>query len=218
MEEKVFRLYKGIMLVSIREFLNKEKYLVVGLLCISCLFMGYYIKSYLQPDSCVIDIANNDIVSGNNLIAELSGAVVEPGVYELSDGSRLSDLVKQGQGFTFETSAGWVAHNINLAEKLTDGVKVYIPFEWEIYAPANITVKEMPLGSLLEKPDVVETSSSISVNSASELDLDKLPGVGESYVKKITGARPYLNLEDFKSRSGLPTSLIDKISSLIDFL
>src|SRR6185437_6000148 len=69
-----------------------------------------------------------------------------------------------------------------------------------------------------EQPPTANGSASVSrvdINSASEKDLDTLPGVGPATAKKIIAGRPYSSVSDL-SRAGLPPSTIQKISSRIE--
>ena len=68
---------------------------------------------------------------------DLAGAVKSPGVYTLKVNSRLGDLLALGGGFVSETSALWVSKNLNLSQSVSDGQKVYIPFDWDIDALAQ---------------------------------------------------------------------------------
>jgi hypothetical protein len=55
--------------------------------------------------------------------------------------------------------------------------------------------------------------SKVDINSASENDLDALPGVGPATAKKIIAGRPYSSVSDL-SRAGLKPSAIQKIAPL----
>ncbi len=61
-----------------------------------------------------------------------------------------------------------------------------------------------------------KTSSAapVDLNSASEKDLEALPGVGAATAKKIAAGRPYRSVSDL-SRAGVSASTIEKISPLV---
>ena len=58
------------------------------------------------------------------------------------------------------------------------------------------------------------TGAPLDLNSASEKDLVKLPGIGEVTARKIVAGRPYSGLNDL-SRVGVSASTIQKIGGLV---
>jgi len=57
-------------------------------------------------------------------------------------------------------------------------------------------------------------SGALDLNTASEADLEKLPGVGAAYARRIVDARPYASVADL-SRARLPKKTLDKITPLV---
>jgi hypothetical protein len=58
------------------------------------------------------------------------------------------------------------------------------------------------------------SSTKVDLNSASEKDLNSLPGVGPATVKKIVAGRPYSSVDDLK-KAGVSDSQIEKIRGLV---
>jgi len=54
----------------------------------------------------------------------------------------------------------------------------------------------------------------VDLNTASEKELEELPGVGPATAKKIVAGRPYASVSDL-SKAGVPASTISKISSMV---
>src|ERR1035437_299447 len=63
----------------------------------------------------------------NAIQVDIEGAVVAPGVYKLAVNSIIQDVLVSSQGLSVNADRVWVAKNLNLAAKLYDGAKVYIP-------------------------------------------------------------------------------------------
>jgi hypothetical protein len=67
-----------------------------------------------------------------------------------------------------------------------------------------------------EKPRATpnQSSSKIDINSATEAELESLPGVGPATAKKIVAGRPYSSLSDLK-RAGVSQRTIDQLESSV---
>jgi hypothetical protein len=54
----------------------------------------------------------------------------------------------------------------------------------------------------------------VNLNTASQADLEALPGVGPATAKKIIAGRPYASVADL-SKAGVPKNTIEKITSMV---
>lgn len=136
---------------------------------------------------------------------DVSGAVVSPGVYILSVDARVEDAIKAAGGVLNSVNSDYLAKNVNLAQKITDGMKIYVPSEQET-ASQNI-LSQSPASSI--------QNSLINVNTASLADLDKLPGVGAVTAQKIIDNRPYSGIEELLTKKALTRSLYEKIKGMV---
>lgn len=70
--------------------------------------------------------------------------------------------------------------------------------------------------SKAEKPEKAAAASSdpVNLNTASQKELEALPGVGEVTARKIVAGRPYSSVQDL-AKAGVSKSTIGKISSLV---
>lgn len=172
-----------------------------------------------------------------SIVVDLSGAVQIPGVYKLTENSRIVDLLSIGGGVTNEASAIWISRNLNLSRVLADSEKVYIPFEWEVsedsaqalvpFVDLVEAVHETTVsGSTVVSTSATSTSATtvsasastkINVNTASAESLDTLPGIGAVYSQKIVSSRPYKDINDLQTRTKIAASTLDKLKDLIVF-
>ena len=74
------------------------------------------------------------------IFVDIKGAVKNEGVYELSNGSRVTDLVKKAGGFTDDADK----KSVNLAEKLADEAVVYVAKIGEEVTPASTLSQAKP--------------------------------------------------------------------------
>lgn len=136
---------------------------------------------------------------------DISGAIYKPGVYTLPKDSRVEDLIKESRGFLNSVNKEFVAKTLNLSQKLTDGMKIYIPSEGEqAVLAAN------------SKGSTTNTSSLIGLNTATESELNSLPNIGPVSAKKIIDNRPYSDISELLSKKVLGKSTFEKIKDLVD--
>ncbi len=143
------------------------------------------------------------------IAVDIAGAVVKPGVYSLSPDSRVQEAVAAAGGFSDKANTEWIAKNFNLAAKLSDAAKLYIPFAGE-EGNLNTTLSSGNLGST--QPG---NKGLININTASEQQLDSLPGVGPVTAQKIISARPYGSVDELLSKKAVGQSVFTKIKDQI---
>lgn len=68
-----------------------------------------------------------DVQSYNEVTIDINGKVINPGVYRLIGDVRINEALIKAGGLIAKADRDWVAKNLNLAEKLVDGQKVFIP-------------------------------------------------------------------------------------------
>jgi competence protein ComEA len=148
----------------------------------------------ITPGSFVGDVEEATIV------VYICGYVNNPGVYEVDDQSRISDVLDLCGGAT--DSACLEA--VNLAKKIIDGERIYIPSEEEVGESVIST----------------EASTSlININQASIEELKQLPGIGDQIAKNIVDHRqkygPFQSKEDLKNVNGIGEKKYEQIKELI---
>lgn len=171
------------------------------------IFLGIGLIQLLEPKSKIkfikgqeISSENNTKMEGTEVFVDVSGAVAKPQVYTLSDGSRIKDVLVAAGGLAEDADREYIAKNLNLAQKVQDGQKIYIPFEGENVSGTNV------LG--------VNTNL-VNINTATLSDLDKLPGVGQVTAQKIIDARPFSTVDDLKVRKIVNSKVFETIKNQI---
>ena len=138
---------------------------------------------------------------------DVSGAVVNPGVYSLPSDSRMEDALKAAGGVTQSADPAYLTKNINLAQKLSDGIKIYVPQ----------VAEQTPEAASVMGENVADMGQNIliNINSASAVELDKLPGVGPARAQKIIDARPYSGIEELVTKKAVTGSVYDEIKNMV---
>lgn len=204
-DEKV-NLWGGLDLTSL---LDKYKTsLFISLLGLILIMAGVFtIYQLNQPEDKIEIIPVAQETSAATILADIEGAVVKPGVYELSVGSRINDLLITAGGLSAKADRDWVETNLNKAQKLKDGDKVYIPLLSE-----RVKERESVSGNGVVSGSSTTVSSKININSATTAELDTLWGIGPVTAQKIIDNRPYQKIEDLLNRKILSKSVYQKIA------
>jgi len=137
--------------------------------------------------------------SRDEIIVEIAGAVENPGTYQMGEGSRVSDLVKEAGGFSRRVDRTYLATQLNLAKKVVDEEKVYIKFFGEDLNTSKSNLNE----------EVTNSSNLISINNATQSQLEELDGVGEKRALEIILQRPYQSIDELVSKSVVSASVIE---------
>ncbi len=135
---------------------------------------------------------------------DIEGAVQQSGVYELPYDSRVENVLIAAGGMGAKADRIFVSKNINLAQRLTDGAKIYVPFLGEI----NTNSQQI-------STDTNTNPGKININSATSVELDTLPGIGPVTAEKIVSTRPYQSVSELLDRKVVTSSVFDKIKDQI---
>lgn len=200
---------------SVNEKLNEYR-LPIGLLLVGgVLLVGGLFSSNLIQQKPKTDFPKQSIVSESSLSdvkIDVSGAVNNPGVFSLNKESRIEDAIKSAGGFSNQVSKEYVSKHLNLSQKISDGLKIYVPFEGE---GVNGQFK-IDNGQAVGMVAGVSAQAKIGVNSADQASLETLPGIGPVTAKKIIDNRPYSSLEELLSKKAVTKSVYTKILELVD--
>lgn len=166
------------------DFLETNKFvialLIVGLLLIGLGVFGFKLIDFKtsQPQ---VEIVKTE--TPTEVVVEIAGEILKPGVYNLSSESRINDLLIMAGGLSANADRAWVEKNLNLAQKLEDGVKIFIPS-----VDQNSQVSDQVAGG------------KINLNIASAAELDSLWGIGPATAQKIISQRPFKAIEDLLAK------------------
>ncbi|MDY0096740.1 MAG: helix-hairpin-helix domain-containing protein [Candidatus Dojkabacteria bacterium] len=163
----------------------------------------------VEKEICEPEVVIEEEIDTCPILVDISGAVKTPGVYCFEKGSSVVDAVKKAKGFTLDAGFKYISMRINLATVMIDNSKIYIPFEIDYDCKLltfnlpkdviDITIPDIED----DEEDTQQPSECISINTATQQELETLSGVGPSTALKIVGGRPYTVLEDLLNVSGI---------------
>lgn len=143
-----------------------------------------------------------------DIVVYVIGAVKTPGVYSLQEDSRIKDAIEIAGG-PLEDADLLI---LNLAEKLQDEDKLYVPRQGEI----NKDVQNIPDQNfgISSKDD-----DKVNINTATLEELKTLPGIGPATAQKIIDHRSenglFKTIEDIKNVSGIGDKKFEQIKEKI---
>jgi competence protein ComEA len=133
------------------------------------------------------------------IVVHVAGAVRRPGLYRLSEGTRVADAVARAGGATAKADTAAV----NLAAPLADGMQVLLPSR--VAGAAGTTGPGVP--------------RRVSLGSATVADLDALPGIGPVTAQKIVDYRAahggLSSVDDLDAVPGIGPATIDELRELV---
>jgi len=143
----------------------------------------------------------------------ITGAVKDPGVYEVIEGSRLVDVIAAAGGATVDADLDAV----NLAARVGDGE------HWDLPKRGAASVSEVSVPATKSSGGLQTTANSqgrIDLNSASASDMEALPGIGEVKAAAIVAYReangPFESVEAVVDVTGIGPATLEAIGGLVE--
>jgi len=158
----------------------------------------------------------------SQITVDIEGAVKNPGVYNLADGSIIEDVIQAAGGFSSKVDKEKVASELNRAEILSDGQKILIPAKGATTtnSAANATSQTKSSSQNASSPSTTTTKSGkININTATAEELDSLSGIGPAYAQRIIEYRQshggFKSIEEITEIKGIGPKTFEKIKNEI---
>lgn len=206
---------------------DKKVKIIIAFISIPIIiFLIYYINT--KNDEIIISsniIEENEVNEENekketkeeieNIIVHVSGCVNKEGIVELPINSRVIDAINYAGGVKENADLS----EINLASILEDGIKIYIPSLQEKTENALNQNNELNISSKINENISSNSIQKININTATQEQLDTLPGIGQSTALKIIEYRKengkFKKIEDIKQIKGIGEAKFNKLKDLI---
>jgi competence protein ComEA len=149
----------------------------------------------------------------DEVVVEVAGAVVRPGVYRLAPGARVADAIAAAGGYGPRIDLNRATAELNLAARVADGDRIIVPS------------RDDPAGAGTPGPGTSPPSAAaptaagpVDLNKATADELDALPGVGPVTVAKIIASRTahaFHSIDDLVNRKLVGQAEFAKIRKLV---
>ena len=142
-------------------------------------------------------LANGD----DEIVVDVAGAVVQPGLHRLAAGGRVGDAIAAAGGFAPRANLAEAGRSLNLAQPLSDGAKVLVP-ELGVEGPGRAAADD----------------DRIDLNTADQAELESLPGIGPVTAAQIIEARSqqrFSDVGDLLDRDVVGQAVFEDIEDLV---
>lgn len=197
-----------------RQFKWQDGILAAGLALVT-VGVGYSLKTKMDSNKVEVikaKISPTVTVAAGEIEFDIEGEVIKPGVYKISRGSRIEDGLVAAGGLGVNADRDWIEKNLNRAEMITDGMKIFIPSMGE-------TDKMIGTGETWSESGGSQTGM-VSINTATAEELDTLPGIGPALAGRIIDYRTqnggFKDINELKMVPGIGDKLYDKIKDRVE--
>lgn len=157
-----------------------------------------------------------------DVVVHVAGEVRNPGVYSLAPGARVVDALAAAGGPTASADLD----RVNLAVPLGDAVQVFVPRVGRRASPRATTPLPQPGVNAPSLPTPAagvaggaNSSTLVSLNSATAQQLDELPGVGPATAAAIIAHRerhgPFQSVDDLLAVPGIGPTKLARLRDLV---
>lgn len=149
---------------------------------------------------------------GGAVVVHVAGAVHVPGLVTLSAGGRVADAVAAAGGLRPDADSD----RLNLAAPVADGARVYVPIIGRPDpAPPQVVTPADPSTT----PSEPSPTSPVDLNTATEGELDALPGVGPSTAAAILAYRTehgrFASVDELQEVRGIGPAKFEALEALV---
>jgi len=149
--------------------------------------------------------------SAARVVVDVVGAVRQPGLYRLPEGSRIADAVEQAGGATSKAELA----QVNLAAPLADGEQVVVPKRGAVGAAIAPAGAGAGAGAGADAGPAVP----VQLSTATLEQLETLPGIGPVMAQKILDYRTkhgaFSSVDELDAVSGIGPKRLDQLRDMV---
>ena len=172
----------------------------------------YFIEETSEENLTSVDIPQSEELI---IYIDIKGAVNRPGLYQLSEGSRMVDAIEAAGGLTIEADD----RTINLAEKLLDQQKIIVYTESEMAEQLMQEDRDNLLERDVYPSNPSDATQKININIATIDELQALPNIGPKKAQAIIEYRQtngsFQTIDQIKEIKGIGEKTYEELAHLI---
>ena len=204
----------------INKIYNKKILIIIAILVVVGIFviiLNQHENEEIEIYETIPNEQENEIEKNDeekNIVIHITGCVKKQGIVEVKEGARIVDVIEAADGVTEEADIT----KVNLAYVVKDAQKIYIP---SIYDEEEIEYITMDNGEnvIVEDKDGGKNNM-ININTATQTELEQLPGIGPSTALKIIDYREknkkFNSIDEIKQVQGIGDAKFNNIKDMIE--
>ncbi|WP_278675165.1 helix-hairpin-helix domain-containing protein [Acidaminococcus fermentans] len=199
---------------------EKKKWLVVLALVLVCaggsLWQAGEVRTERSETLSAVRPEKAPTEKKKRITIYISGAVQEPGLYQVPPGLRFQEALAEAGGVTAEADLT----RVNLARKCKDGSQINVPFlKKNTRKTGNSSGRKDPPPASIGKKTGQGAAGKINLNQAGIEELTELPGIGPALARRIVEyrqAQPFQKIEDLQQVSGIGPAKFRKLRDQVE--
>lgn len=213
---------------------KSKKLIFITILLIGCIITSLIStndKEKTLPGSSMLQSAQSAVTSkavqAKTVRVQVSGAVLEPGIYDVPASCRVEEAIAAAGGLTENADS----ERVNLVRKVRDGMQIRVPVQKAARTSrtqrksaqatagysASSTKKVGSTRAGAEKNN--SAVQSVRINSASVSELQQLPGIGPALAQRIVETRNsgrFTSVEDLLRVPGIGKAKLAKLRDYVE--
>ena len=211
-----------------------KKIIFIALLLTGCIITSLIStndKEKALPGGSSLQSAQSAVTSkaaqAKTVRVQVSGAVLEPGIYDVPANCRVEEAIAAAGGLTENADS----ERVNLVRKVRDGMQIRVPVQKAARtsstqrkkAQAKSDLGESALGKSGSTKAGAEKNNSavqsVRINSASASELQQLPGIGPALAQRIVETRNngrFTSADDLLRVPGIGKAKLAKLRDYVE--
>lgn len=210
---------------------KSKKLIFITILLTGCIITGLISTNdkakKLPGGSSLLQSAQSKTAQVKTVRVQVSGAVLEPGIYDVPASCRVEEAIAAAGGLTENADS----ERVNLVRKVRDGMQIRVPVQKAARTSRtqrkNAQVKSGLGESASKKYGSAKAGSgrnnsmmqNVRINSAGVSELQQLPGIGPALAQRIIETRNsgrFTSVEDLLRVPGIGKAKLAKLRDYVE--